>query len=287
MRSVVRGLTILAILFVISFFAALVAAKSSNRGGSESQFVFGASSKTTVVNLTPKRGLNLTKFNLTRDISTGLAIALGYEPKDHVLTVFFNSTAYYSIFSTDKGIVGVLWNIREGNPIVMGKEDIKLVLVTNETGRTTIIGEGNSTIIKGYSSQTYRVESKLMPKELSERTYVHEGDSYVQWWYLNTKMAELHAEAKFYILYGQTITRIDDESYDWTLLYSVTRCSFSHYAEGTGSIAGFVRADGHYMFCLIQLSRHSYMGAWYSVDVWLNTDHDGYGWDSGTFGCSC
>ncbi|MGC8933220.1 MAG: hypothetical protein ACP5LQ_08020 [Candidatus Methanodesulfokora sp.] len=43
MRSVVRGLAILAILFVISFFAALVAAKSSNRGNSESQFMTGIS----------------------------------------------------------------------------------------------------------------------------------------------------------------------------------------------------------------------------------------------------
>lgn len=248
----------------------------------------GFSSKTILVNSTPKRGFNFTKFNITTNISTDLAEALGYEPRDHVFTVFLNSTVQYSIFSTDKGVAGVMWKMRKGSPIVIEKEDIKLIPVMNETGETTIPEpEGNSTFIKGYSSRTYRIVSKLMPKELSENTYVHEGDSYVQWWYLNTKMAELHAKAKFYILYGQTITRIYDESYDWVLLYSVTRCSFSHYAEGTGSIAGFVRADGHYMFCIIQLSRHSYMGAWYSVDVWLNTDHDGYGWDSGTFGCNC
>ena len=274
----VRVATLVVLLFIMGLSTALLMGSGDKyqvtRGG-DSTFVFGSSGRTIKINYTVEQ-----KFKFSKEMPEEL-IKRGYDAKDHIVTIFLDSSTAYSIFHKGKGLVGVIWGKKS---VVEGRID--LVLVKNETGVEKEIREGNSTYVRGYSSQTYKLVSDIMPAALSGQLLVHYGDSWIQWYYLNTKMAELHAAATFYIIYGQAIVNIIDNSWDWYSSY-VTRCYLTHGVTGIGSIAGSVRADGKYMFCLGALSRQCTMGAWYTVDVWLNTNPGRYGSDGGTFGCNC
>jgi len=222
-------------------------------------------------------------------------IRVGYNPPPaeiqgmrFIYTVTYKGVSY-SIFQSGNDTYVVLWD--SGG--VKGKEKADLLLVKEEKGKKVVhrAEDNSSLIVYGFVGKTYLIKSKLIPKDLQNYNYVHEGEAYLKWYYpVGVWKATNHAKGEWYILYGVTITRADDLSYEERAV-GVTCCKSYHYINGVGTVASQVRHDTHHMLCIWNvfgvLSRHCDMYVWYSVDVWLNTDAEGHGSDNGSFGCAC
>jgi hypothetical protein len=251
----------------------------------KSNFVFGSYGKTIKVNQT----LNETVRDVLKEVRvSNLAPPISMPGWNLLYTVTYKGVSY-SIFSSGNDTYIVLWDSKG----IKGKEKAELVLVKEKKGQRVLqkAEDNSSLIIYGFVGRTYLIKSKLIPMPLQNYNYIHDGEAYAEWYYpVGSWKATNHAKGRWYILYGVAITGAYDLSYEDHAV-GVTCCKTNHYITGVGTVASQVRHDTHHMLCVWNylgiLSRHCDMYAWYSVDVWLNTDWDAHGSDNGAFGCSC
>ena len=267
----------------ISSFYQILGSPQAFSVNPSSSFTYGYSEKVELIAKELRAGVPYI-LNLTDEEIGALKLPLD---ASHIVTFTLSSGERYSIFETKDGeLVGVLWQTEGGLIDKIGEDTVSLRCIENVSeGSVRVMG--NSTYIQNTAATIYRLESSLMPEALVGSIYRVDLDASMTWRFLGSDMATVHASATFYVEYGVAVISGNDHSYDWTRS-SVTRCSFTHGINGVGTVSASVRADGHYMYCLIVASKHANIGAWHSVDAWLNLGPPGgYGYEYGKFQCKC